>query len=53
VDGVRDRALVVCVTVPPAEGEANAALSHLLGRTLGVPPSVVRIVRGATGRQNR
>ena len=48
--GVRDGALVVKLTAPPVEGKANAALSRFLGRLLGVPPSSVAIVRGASGR---
>jgi uncharacterized protein YggU (UPF0235/DUF167 family) len=51
VDGVRDGALVVQVTALPAEGAANEALVRLLGRALGVAPSVVRILRGAAGRR--
>jgi uncharacterized protein YggU (UPF0235/DUF167 family) len=35
------------------EGEANAALSRLLGKVLDVPPSAVRIVGGATSRKKR
>ena len=51
VDGVRDGALVVRVTAPPADGQANAALLRVLGRVLAVPPSAVRILRGASGRE--
>jgi uncharacterized protein YggU (UPF0235/DUF167 family) len=47
---VRQGALVVRLTAPPVEGEANAALGRLLGRMLDVPPSAVRILRGASGR---
>ena len=38
------------LTAPPVDGEANAALGRLLGRMLDVPPSAVRILRGASGR---
>ena len=48
--GTREGALVVRLTAPPVEGQANAALARLLGRLLGVPPSAVTLVRGATGR---
>ncbi len=48
--GERDGALVVRVTAPPVEGRANEALARLLGKVLDVPPSAVRVVRGATGR---
>jgi hypothetical protein len=33
------------------EGEANAALLRLLGKALGIPPSALRILRGASGRE--
>ena len=48
--GEREGALVVRLTAPPVEGRANEALARFLGRALGVPPSAVRVVRGASGR---
>ena len=38
------------VAAPPVEGEANAALTALLAKTLGVSKSAVRIAAGQTGR---
>ncbi len=38
------------VAAPPVEGEANAALTVLLSKTLGVSKSSVRIAAGQTGR---
>jgi len=38
------------VAAPPVEGEANAALTVLLSKTLGVSTSSVRIAAGQTGR---
>lgn len=51
--GEREGALVVKLTAPPVEGKANEALARFLGRLLGVPPSAVRVVQGATGRDKR
>jgi hypothetical protein len=51
VAGTREGALVVKLTAPPVDGEANAALARFLARLLGVPPSAVQLVRGATARE--
>ena len=51
--GEREGMLVVRLTAPPVEGAANEALARFLGRVLGVAPSAVRIVSGASGRQKR
>jgi hypothetical protein len=48
--GEREGALVVRLTAPPVEGAANEALARLLGRALGVAPSAVSVVSGASGR---
>lgn len=48
--GCRDGALVVRLTAPPVAGAANEALQRFLGRTLGIAPTAVRVVRGAAGR---
>jgi uncharacterized protein (TIGR00251 family) len=50
VSGEREGALVVRLTAPPVEGAANEALARFLGKMLGVAPSAVRVVSGATGR---
>ncbi len=47
-DGPDD--LRVYVTVVPEDGKANAAVVKLLSKTLGVPKSRLKIVRGHTGR---
>lgn len=49
--GVREGTLVVRLSAPPVEGEANAALVRFLARALGVPPAAVSLLRGARGRQ--
>jgi uncharacterized protein len=38
------------VKEPAREGRANTACAKLLAKTLGVPPSTVRLVRGAQSR---
>ena len=45
--------LKVRVRAAPFEGEANAALSRVLAKALGVPPTRVEIVGGATSRIKR
>jgi len=50
VGGERDGALLVRVTAAPADGKANAAVVRVLAKALDVPPSEVRLVRGATAR---
>lgn len=50
VDGLRDGRLIIRVTAPPADGEANRAVIDLLAATLGIPRHAIRIVSGASGR---
>ena len=42
--------LVVAVRAPAREGEANDAVRRALATFFDVPPSRVRLVRGATAR---
>jgi uncharacterized protein len=50
VGGERDGALLVRVTAAPADGKANAAVVRVLAKVLDLPPSEVRLVRGAAAR---
>lgn len=50
LDGVRDGRLIVRVTAPPVDGDANAAAIATLADALAVPRRDVRIVTGASGR---
>ncbi|WP_322785223.1 DUF167 family protein [Sphingopyxis alaskensis] len=38
------------VTVPPADGAANAAVLRLLAAALDVPPRDLTLIRGASAR---
>ncbi|MCL4560417.1 MAG: DUF167 domain-containing protein [Chloroflexi bacterium] len=38
------------LTAPPIEGKANEALIHFLAETLGIAPTLIEIVAGASGR---
>mgnify|MGYP003346194662 CR=1 FL=1 len=51
VIGEREGAIAIRLKAPPVDGQANAALLRFLARKLGVAPTAVELVRGATGRQ--
>jgi uncharacterized protein YggU (UPF0235/DUF167 family) len=53
VAGVRDGVLHVRVTAAPVDGAANQALLALLGKTLRLGPSTIRIESGATAPRKR
>lgn len=48
-----DGTLRVHVTRPPTDGEANRAVLRLLARRIGLPPSSVSVVAGASARHKR
>lgn len=53
IEGEHEGALVVRLTAPPVEGEANDALVRLVAARLHVPKSAVRILSGERGRVKR
>lgn len=46
-----DDVLGVRVTAAPVDGQANAAVTGLVAKALGVPRSAVTVVRGERGRE--
>jgi uncharacterized protein (TIGR00251 family) len=50
VEGVRDGALRVRLTAPPAEGAANAQLVEVLSKEFGIKKSAIKIVKGHSSR---
>jgi uncharacterized protein (TIGR00251 family) len=50
VAGLHGDRLKLRITAPPVEGAANEHLCRFLARLFGVPPSRVRLLQGATGR---
>jgi uncharacterized protein (TIGR00251 family) len=53
IEGEREGALVVRLTAPPVEGEANDALVRLLAARLHVAKAAVKIVSGERSRLKR
>lgn len=50
ISGVHNGTLKIKLTSPPVEGAANKACIRLLGKILGIAPSRITILSGATGR---
>jgi uncharacterized protein len=50
IAGEREGAVLVRVKAPPVDGRANVALRRLVAKRLGVAPSRVSVVRGASAR---
>ena len=48
-----DGAVKLRVAAPPTKGTANAELSRFLAALLGVPPSEISVIRGASSRDKR
>jgi uncharacterized protein len=49
--GERDGVLLVRVTAPPVDGQANAALCRLIAKRVRVGARSVAVVRGASSRE--
>jgi uncharacterized protein (TIGR00251 family) len=50
ITGWRGEVLKVAVTAAPERGKANAAVIDLLARSLGLPRSSIRVLRGETSQ---
>lgn len=46
-----DGTILVRVSAPPADGQANVRVIELLARRFGIPKSRVHILRGMTSRK--
>lgn len=54
IEGVDDAgALRVRVTAAPADGAANAAVTRLVAKAVGLPRSAVSVASGATSRHKQ
>jgi uncharacterized protein (TIGR00251 family) len=53
VGGAHDGVLAVKVAAPPADGQANEAVCRAVAAALGVRPTAVELVRGASSRRKR
>ncbi len=51
ISGERDGVLLVRVTAPPVDGQANAALCRLIAKRVRVGVRSVSVVRGASARE--
>ena len=51
VGPLHDGRLMVAVTSPPVDGEANAAVIELIAKSLGVARGAVTVVAGASSRR--
>lgn len=53
ITGVINGALQVRTTAPPADGKANKAVTRMLAQLLGIAPSRISLLRGATHRNKQ
>jgi uncharacterized protein YggU (UPF0235/DUF167 family) len=50
IAGERNGRMLIRTTAPPVDSKANEAVRRLLAGHLGVPPSAIELIRGATSR---
>lgn len=53
VEKISETAYRVSVTASPHEGEANEAVLHALASYFNLPPSLIKILRGASSRKKQ
>ena len=53
VAGRHGEALKICITAPPLEGKANAALAKFLAKLFGIPKSDILLHSGQQSRTKR
>lgn len=51
IEGVRDGAILLCVTAAPSDGEANHAVIKTLAKELNLARSSLELVRGHKSRE--
>ena len=51
--GTHAGCLKIAVTDPPEKGKANKSIAAILGAALGIAPSRVQLIAGATSAQKR
>jgi uncharacterized protein (TIGR00251 family) len=53
IAGMLGNELKVCVTAPPVDSAANAALTEFIAEKLGVPRGAVQLARGSASRHKK
>lgn len=53
IAGIVGDELKITLNAPPADGQANKELIHLLSKTFSIPKSQIEIISGQTARSKR
>lgn len=53
IAGLHGDALKLCITSPPVDGKANAAVIHFFAKLFKIPKAAVTIASGETSRDKR